>query len=139
MDNLKIRLIGAQGDFIDELTANSDGLEVKVREELDDRDLELLEHLEQAIDDEDYLNAHYHEMKAEYPDQWVVVYKGKVVANDKDHTRLLKELRAQGIEPGLVLPQFVYVKEKPPRIEESRVYSLGDYSPLEKEASEIKN
>lgn len=103
-------------------------------------DNELTKHLKQAEDDNDYFNVHYHELKAKYPDQWIVIYKGEIVAvADEQNDILFKQLRDQGIEPGLVLPQFVYVKEKPPSIEEGRVYSFEDYSALERKASKIKN
>ncbi len=52
---------------------------------------------EQMRNDHKYFSVHRDELLEKYPDQWVSVYKGEVIAVGPDHIGVLKKLDALGI------------------------------------------
>lgn len=57
-------------------------IEIPNREELD-------AHFRQFCIDSDYLNSIWAQVKKDYPDQYVAVYKGQIVATHKNLKKLL--------------------------------------------------
>lgn len=47
-----------------------------------------------------YVNEHWEELMARYPDCWVALYELKVVADAKTPVQLRTKLLKKGIEPG---------------------------------------
>ena len=53
------------------------------------------------------------ELKAQYPDQCVAVYHGKVVGASPDGRALVDELSAKGMHVGDIYFHYVYVSDYP--------------------------
>ena len=55
------------------------------------------------IRDIEFYEAHYQELLARYPDQWIAIMNQKVVGVADDAFRLVAELKAEGIPADRVL------------------------------------
>ena len=44
-----------------------------------------------------WFGAHYKELKSQYPDQWVAVYRKKVVGADEDAEFLISDLNSRNV------------------------------------------
>ena len=53
--------------------------------------------------DVDYYEAHYQDLLAQYPDQWIAILNQKVVGASCDAFKLMSELEAGGIPANEVL------------------------------------
>lgn len=53
--------------------------------------------------DLEYYEAHYRELLAEYPDQWIAILDQEVVGAADDAFKLVAELNAEGIPANRVL------------------------------------
>ena len=67
-------------------------------------ELEILENFEK---DNRFLAKQFGFLQEHYPDNYVVIDKEQVIEVDPDFTNLIVKLRAKGIDPGLVLIEFV--------------------------------
>jgi hypothetical protein len=54
-----------------------------------------------------YYEAHYAELLARYPEQWVAIYNQQVVGVAPDYEQLLDELQAKGFAVGQVLVEHL--------------------------------
>jgi Family of unknown function (DUF5678) len=54
-----------------------------------------------------FWSEHYGELLEQYPDQFVAVREGKVIAANPDLQQLLRSLKQQGIEPRDVWLRFL--------------------------------
>jgi Family of unknown function (DUF5678) len=66
--------------------------------------------LRAAQEEEAFWEKHYPELLARYPDQFVAVRGGKVIASDSDLMRLATTLEKRGIKPTDVWMQFIDTK-----------------------------
>ena len=57
----------------------------------------LLEHMEQFKKDTDFISQHRLQLRAQYPDQWVLVFGGEVVGAGSDLDGVLNEAGRQGV------------------------------------------
>lgn len=62
---------------------------------------------EEAEREQGFWRDHYSELLQRYPDQFVAVRNGAVVATNPDLQRLLESLEHQGIEPTAVWVRFL--------------------------------
>ena len=70
------------------------------------------EAFQQFCDDVAYLNSHWKELRAAYPNCYVVVYQGQVVATGPNLKKVLKALDKQDIPSNVVALRFI---ADPPR------------------------
>ena len=75
-------------------------------------DQPVVEDLERFAQDRHYLEHHVEELRAQYPDHWIAVYRQQVVGAAKSHQRLIAELERQGIPPGRVYRQYLSTKDE---------------------------
>ncbi len=68
--------------------------------------------LERFRDDAIYLDEHREELMKKYPERWVAVYNKQVVADAKDHKKLIEKLKDKGISPGRVYRAYLSSKEE---------------------------
>lgn len=54
-----------------------------------------------------YFRDHYQELLAQYPEQWIAIYEGKVVGTATELSDLIDDLIRQGIHPGSVYHDFL--------------------------------
>ena len=69
---------------------------------------------QQFCEDMDYLHARWAEIRTSYPDHYVAVYKGEVVAARKTLKKVLKELGDKGVPSNVVALR--YIAQKPKRM-----------------------
>lgn len=63
-------------------------------------------------EDTKWLDRHYDELKIEYPDEWVAVFKKNVVGHDRDLHELMEELEKKyGDDAGHMAVEFVSPKK----------------------------
>jgi hypothetical protein len=62
---------------------------------------------EAAEHEQDFWRDHYGELLQQYPDQFVAVREGTVVAANPDLQQLLESLKHQGVEPTAVWVRFL--------------------------------
>jgi hypothetical protein len=62
--------------------------------------------------DAEYVDAHRNELLARYPECWVAVFNGRVVADDPDLDGMLKKLRDRGIPPSHVYRAYLSTREE---------------------------
>ena len=67
---------------------------------------------QQFCEDVDYFNAHVAELRTSYPDHYVAVYKGEVVAARKTLKKVLKELDDKGVPSNVVALRYIAQKPK---------------------------
>jgi hypothetical protein len=65
------------------------------------------EALEAAEHEQDFWRDHYSELLQQYPDHFVAVREGTVVATNPDLQQLLDTLKHQGIDPTAVWVRFL--------------------------------
>lgn len=66
---------------------------------------------EQMRKDHKYFSLHRDELLEKYPDQWVSVYKGEVIAVDVDRDELAKKIDALGLHR--TLPETKFIETNP--------------------------
>ncbi len=81
--------------------------------EYDDRLREIAADLKQFRLDREYLQAHYDELLAQYPDEWVAILNEQLVGHAPDPGKLCEQLRAAGIRPGAVLREHLRTTPEP--------------------------
>jgi hypothetical protein len=54
---------------------------------------------QRARDERDYWDRHHSKLLAQYPDEWVAVHDGRVIAHAQHVWDLLQRLERQGIDP----------------------------------------
>ena len=54
-----------------------------------------------------YWRTHHAALWRRYPDRYVAVYAGEVIADDADLVRLLDELRARNLDPAHAWVRFI--------------------------------
>ncbi len=69
---------------------------------------------QQFCDDVDYLNSRWHEVRQDYPDHYVAVYKREIVAACRTLKRVIKELDSKSVPRNVVALR--YVSKKPIRM-----------------------
>lgn len=57
--------------------------------------------------DADFLFAEYDRLVESYPDLWIAIYEGKVVAAARKHTGLLKLLESDGFDKRSAIIEFM--------------------------------
>ena len=62
---------------------------------------------------QDYIYAHRNELLEQCPEQWIAVYKKKIVGNHKNVIFLVRELRASGIPLQQVVLEKLSREETP--------------------------
>jgi hypothetical protein len=62
--------------------------------------------IEQFTADVKYFDAHRKELSAQYPDQWVAVYRGRVVGAARKRELLYAQLEKAGISRGSAFIEF---------------------------------
>jgi hypothetical protein len=62
--------------------------------------------------DIDYYESHYDELLQQFPEQWVAIYKQRVVGSDDDLDRLLQQLKQEGIPIEKALIEDVTAEEE---------------------------
>ncbi len=62
----------------------------------------------------DYYEAHYQDLLAQYPDQWIAILNQKVVGASCDAFKLMSELEAGGIPANEVLIPFRFERAVKP-------------------------
>ncbi|MDE2838367.1 MAG: DUF5678 domain-containing protein [Chloroflexota bacterium] len=80
-------------------------IEIPNREELD-------AHFRQFCIDSDYLNSIWPQVKKDYPDQYVAVYKGEIVATHKKLKRLLAIMNEKDVPPNYAAVRFAASKPR---------------------------
>ena len=68
--------------------------------------------LNQSLKNNKFINANYKELLEQYPDQWIAVYREKVVASDRDMKEMFKQLDFQGIPRGRANSLFLNANPK---------------------------
>ena len=66
---------------------------------------------EQMKNDHKYFSVHRNELLEKYPDQWVSVYKGQIIAVDVDRDELAKKIDALGLHR--TLPETKFIETNP--------------------------
>ncbi len=79
--------------------------EMPTREELD-------AHFHRFGRDVDYLNSIWAQVKKDYPDQYVAVYEGEIVANHRTLEKVLATLKTKGFPPNHTLVRFAARKPR---------------------------
>ncbi|MCY4447507.1 MAG: DUF5678 domain-containing protein [Chloroflexi bacterium] len=79
--------------------------ETPTREELD-------AHFDRFGRDVDYLNSIWAQVKRDYPDQYVAVYDGEIVANHRTLKKVLGTLKTKGFLPNYTLVRFAAKKPR---------------------------
>jgi hypothetical protein len=59
----------------------------------------LARRFQRAKEEEAYWERHYPDFLAKYPDQWVAVHDGKLIARTEHLSELVQELERQGFDP----------------------------------------
>lgn len=59
-----------------------------------------------------YVDEHWEELVARYPERWIAVYERKVVADAKSPTQLRSKVLKKGIPPGDTYRKFLSTKEE---------------------------
>lgn len=80
--------------------------EIPNREELD-------AHFYQFGRDVDYFNSIWRQVRQEYPEQYIAVYKGEIVAKHANLKKLLAALDAKGISGRHAVVRFTRSKDRP--------------------------
>ena len=80
-------------------------IEIPNREELD-------AHFYRFGRDVDYLNSIWAQVKKDYPDQYVAVYGGEIVANHRTLKKILAMLKTKGFPPNHTLIRFASKKPR---------------------------
>ena len=62
--------------------------------------------------DVDYYESCYEELLQQYPEQWIAIYKQRVVGNDTDLDRLLKRLNQAGVPIEKALIEHVTAQDE---------------------------
>ena len=62
-------------------------------------DAEIALRSEHAREERAFWDAHYLELLAQFPDEWVAVCDGKVITRAEHIWELIDDLRARGIDP----------------------------------------
>lgn len=62
--------------------------------------------------DIDFYESHYEELLQQFPEQWIAIYKQRVVGNDTDLDQLLQRLRQEGIPIEKALIEHVTAQEE---------------------------
>lgn len=62
--------------------------------------------IERFTADLKYFDAHRRELSAQYPDQWVAIYRGRVVGAAAEHEQLLAQLEKSGVPSGSAFIDF---------------------------------
>lgn len=75
--------------------------------------------------DSQWFSDHYAELKEQYADNWVGVYKQEVVGALPDSARLIKELHAKGYNVGHVFFYYIASEEIPRVLGSSLNWSIG--------------
>lgn len=73
--------------------------EIPNREELD-------AHFYRFGRDVDYLNSIWAQVKKDYPDQYVAVYDGEIVASHRELEKVVATLKSKGFPPNHTLVRF---------------------------------
>ena len=63
--------------------------------------------MQRAQEERDFWEAHYSEYVEKYPDQFVAVHNGEVVATSKDLQGLVLRLKERGLKPTDVRAEFI--------------------------------
>lgn len=61
---------------------------------------------------EQFLNSHHKEFVKRYPDQWVGIYRGKLIAHALALEDVIAKLRKRGVPPGRALVRFMATKRR---------------------------
>lgn len=62
--------------------------------------------------DAEYVESHRDELLERYPDRWVAVYDGQVVADDPELDLLLQTVRDRGLPPSHVYRTHLSTREE---------------------------
>lgn len=81
-------------------------IEIPNREELD-------AHFYQFGRDVDYFNSIWQQVKKDYPEQYVAVYRGEIVATHAKLKKLLAVLEGKGVSGKHAVVRFVRSKNRP--------------------------
>jgi hypothetical protein len=74
--------------------------------------MQQVESLRQFGQDLDWIYAHHDELKRQYPEQFVAVYKGRVVAHAPKVETVMKELdRKYGDASGSIAVEYISTKK----------------------------
>ena len=89
--------------------------EEKSLENFLDSDLqEIAKDLQRFQGDARYFDNNYESLRRKYPDQFVAIYNGEVVANNIDIASVAKKLNEKGLR-GKAFVRRTYYKEKQPK------------------------
>ena len=69
-----------------------------------------LELLQETKNDETYLKENYRKLREQYPDKFVAIKNGKVIAEDSNMKILKTKLEKEGEDPALITIEFVHKK-----------------------------
>jgi hypothetical protein len=71
------------------------------------RRMPLEKEIERFRKDGEYLEEHRKELLEQYPEQWVAIFNGEVVAAAEDHEELLDQLEANRIPVGQARREYL--------------------------------
>jgi len=74
---------------------------------------EIREGLAQFNKDHNWLSEYHAELLEKYPDQWVAVFKEKIVGAGPDLNQIIEDLRGQGIDTGRVAISLIETNPRP--------------------------
>jgi len=67
-----------------------------------------LERFEQFEEDMMWINQQFEDLKARYPDEFIAVYRGEVIAHGADHSRVIAQAQARlDIEISEIAVKFI--------------------------------
>ena len=75
-------------------------------------DQPVVEDLERFAKDRHFLEHHVEELRAQYPDHWIAVYRQQVVGAAKSHQRLIAQLERKGVPAGRAYWQYLSTKDE---------------------------
>ena len=64
----------------------------------------------EAKNDENFLKENYGKLKEKYPDKFIAVKNGKVIAEGSDMDTIKIELKEKGEDPAIVTIEFIHRK-----------------------------
>ena len=73
---------------------------------------ELDAHFHRFRSDARYLNSIWTEVKKDYPDQYVAVYDGEIVATHRNLKKLIAALKGKGLPPNHTHIRFAHSKPR---------------------------
>ena len=72
----------------------------------------IAQELERFRKDALYVNEHWEELTARYPDRWIAVYEERLVADAKNPSQLRSKLLKKGVPPGEAYRRYLSTKEE---------------------------